>query len=84
MATLNANAAILVVSVIISCAVCRSLSRAKCGHYIDLLTRGAGLGYMARPSTSLIYASFTFIFLCDRGVILATALEMCFGNPKDP
>jgi hypothetical protein len=29
---------------------------------IDLLTRGAGFGYLGSTITSLIYASFTFIF----------------------
>jgi len=35
---------------------------AKCGIDIDLLTRGAGFGYIGSTITSLIYASFTFIF----------------------
>jgi cellobiose-specific phosphotransferase system component IIC len=30
---------------------------------LDLLTRGAGFGYIGSTITSLIYASFTFIFL---------------------
>ncbi|MFT7222745.1 MAG: hypothetical protein ACI82Z_000273 [Cellvibrionaceae bacterium] len=35
---------------------------AKYGVDIDLLTRGAGFGYIGSTATSLIYASFTFIF----------------------
>ncbi len=35
-----------------------------------------------RGRTSLIYASFTFIFFAIEAVILATALEMCFGIPR--
>ena len=31
---------------------------------IDLLTRGAGFGYLGSSITSLVYASFTFIFFC--------------------
>ena len=29
---------------------------------MDLLTRGAGFGYIGSTLTSLIYATFTFIF----------------------
>lgn len=36
---------------------------ARQGLDIDLLTRGAGFGYLGSTITSLIYASFTFIFL---------------------
>ncbi|HYZ39848.1 MAG TPA: ATP-binding protein, partial [Stellaceae bacterium] len=53
-----------------------------CGIDIDLLTRGAGFGYIGSTITSLIYASFTFIFFAIEAVILATALEMCFGIPR--
>src|ERR1700720_3835148 len=52
------------------------------GVDIDLLTRGAGFGYIGSTITSLIYASFTFIFFAIEAVILATALEMCFGIPR--
>src|SRR3978361_1108912 len=48
----------------------------------DLLTRGAGFGYIGSTITSLIYATFTFIFFAIEAVILATALEMCFGIPR--
>jgi hypothetical protein len=34
----------------------------KHGLDMDLLTRGAGFGYIGSTITSLIYASFTFIF----------------------
>src|SRR6478735_591964 len=59
-----------------------SVYGAKCGIDIDLLTRGAGFGYIGSTVTSLIYASFTFIFFAIEAVILATALEMCFGIPR--
>ena len=49
---------------------------------MDLLTRGAGFGYIGSTITSLIYASFTFIFFAIEAVILATALELCFGIPR--
>ena len=48
---------------------------------IDLLTRGAGFGYIGSTITSLIYASFTFIFFAIEAAILSLALELCFGLP---
>ncbi len=79
----NATAAILVVSVIIfGCGLPIAYHAAKCGIDIDLLTRGAGFGYIGSTITSLIYASFTFIFFAIEAVILATALAMCFGIPR--
>jgi len=54
---------------------------ARHGIDMDLLTRGAGFGYLGSTVTSLIYASFTFIFFAIEAVILAMALEMCFGIP---
>src|SRR5712675_1500711 len=79
----NATAAILVVSVIIfGCGLPIAYHAAKCGIDIDLLTRGAGFGYIGSTITSLIYASFTYIFFAIEAVILATALEMCFGIPR--
>src|SRR5438105_14630666 len=79
----NSAAAILVVSVIIfGCGLPIAYHAAKCGIDIDLLTRGAGFGYIGSTITSLIYASFTFIFFAIEAVILAVALEMCFGIPR--
>lgn len=79
----NASAAILVVSIIIfCCGLPIAYYAAKCGIDIDLLTRGAGFGYIGSTITSLIYASFTFIFFAIEAVIMATALEMCFGIPR--
>ncbi|MCI5041226.1 MAG: ATP-binding protein [Donghicola eburneus] len=54
---------------------------ARYGVDIDLLTRGAGFGYIGSTITSLIYASFTFIFFALEASILAFALEFCFGLP---
>jgi len=79
----NATAAILVVSVIIfCCGLPIAYHAAKGGIDIDLLTRGAGFGYIGSTITSLIYASFTFIFFAIEAVILASALEMCFSIPR--
>ncbi len=54
---------------------------ARYGLDIDLLTRGAGFGYLGSTITSLIYASFTFIFFALEAAILALALEFCLGVP---
>jgi signal transduction histidine kinase/purine-cytosine permease-like protein len=48
---------------------------------MDLLTRGAGFGYIGSTITSLIYAGFTFIFFALEAAIMAQALELCFGLP---
>ena len=78
----NAVWAILVVSTIIF------LTGIPIGYYaskyhldMDLLTRGAGFGYIGSTLTSLIYASFTFIFFALEAAIMALALEMYFGIP---
>ncbi len=54
---------------------------ARYGVDIDLLTRGAGFGYIGSTITSLIYASFTFIFFAIEAAILASMLQECFGLP---
>lgn len=48
---------------------------------MDLLTRGAGFGYLGSTITSLIYASFTFIFFALEGSIMAQALNLYIGLP---
>ena len=52
------------------------------GVDIDLLTRGAGFGYIGSTITSLIYASFTFILFAIESAIMAIALELCLGIPR--
>ncbi|CAN5784604.1 ATP-binding protein [soil metagenome] len=54
---------------------------AKYGLDMDLLTRGAGFGYIGSTVTSLIYASFTFIFFALEAAIMAYALELAFNIP---
>lgn len=54
---------------------------AKYGVDMDLLTRGAGFGYIGSTITSLIYASFTFIFFALEAAIMALALELSFRIP---
>ncbi len=48
---------------------------------MDLLTRGAGFGYLGSTITSLIYASFTFIFFALEGSIMAQAITLFTGLP---
>ena len=78
----NAFWALVVVAIIIF------LTSWPIGYYaarynvdIDLLTRGAGFGYIGSSITSVIYASFTFIFLAFEAAIMALALELGLGIP---
>jgi signal transduction histidine kinase/CheY-like chemotaxis protein len=78
----NAVTAILAVGVLIfATGLPISYFATRYGVDIDLLTRGAGFGYIGSTVTSLIYASFTFIFFAIEAAIMAMALEMCFGLP---
>jgi purine-cytosine permease-like protein len=54
---------------------------AKYAVDMDLLTRGAGFGYLGSTLTSLIYASFTFIFFALEGSIMAQAFQLGLGIP---
>ena len=58
-----------------------SVTAARHGVDMDLLTRGAGFGYLGSTLTSLIYASFTFIFFALEAAIMAYALELALGVP---
>ena len=58
-----------------------SVYAARHGVDMDLLTRGAGFGYIGSTITSLIYASFTFIFFALEAAIMAYALELAFDIP---
>ncbi|WP_141604143.1 purine-cytosine permease family protein [Terrilactibacillus laevilacticus] len=48
---------------------------------MDLLTRGAGFGYLGSTLTSLVYATFTLIYFATEGAIMAQALEIYFHIP---
>ncbi|WP_093287829.1 ATP-binding protein [Solimonas aquatica] len=54
---------------------------ARYGLDIDLLTRGAGFGYMGSTITSLVYASFTFLLFAIEASIMSAALNIAFGIP---
>jgi len=46
---------------------------------IDLLTRGSGFGYLGSTLTSLVYATYTLIFLAYEGAIMAQAVTALTG-----
>ncbi|MDP3618445.1 MAG: ATP-binding protein [Ramlibacter sp.] len=58
-----------------------SIYAARYGVDMDLLTRGAGFGYIGSTITSLIYASFTFIFFALEAAVMAYALDLALGIP---
>ncbi|NRT55839.1 hybrid sensor histidine kinase/response regulator [Sphaerotilus uruguayifluvii] len=78
----NAALAILATGLIIFLAgLPISAYAARHGVDMDLLTRGAGFGYIGSTLTSLIYASFTFIFFALEAAVMAYALELAFDIP---
>ncbi len=78
----NAMWAIIAVGLIIFLtALPISFYAAKYGLDMDLLTRGAGFGYIGSTISSFIYASFTFILFALEAAIMAYALELSFGLP---
>src|SRR5580692_2078800 len=78
----NASSAILAVGALIFLTgLPIAYYAATYGVDIDLLTRGAGFGYIGSTVTSLIYASFTFLFFAIEAAILSLALELWFGVP---
>ncbi|WP_062211516.1 ATP-binding protein [Aureimonas sp. AU12] len=78
----NAAAAIVVVGILLLLTgIPISHYAAKYGVDIDLLTRGAGFGYIGSTITSLIYATFTFILFAVEASIMTAALELAFGIP---
>ncbi|TPG22204.1 hybrid sensor histidine kinase/response regulator [Variovorax guangxiensis] len=79
---INAFWAVLVTGLIIFLAgLPISTYAARYGVDMDLLTRGAGFGYIGSTLTSLIYASFTFIFFALEAAVMAYALELALGIP---
>jgi purine-cytosine permease-like protein len=78
----SALAAILVAAVVIFLTgIPIAYYSAKYSIDMDLLTRGAGFGYLGSTLTSLIYASFTFIFFALEGSIMAQALQLALHIP---
>ena len=78
----NAIAAIIAVGIVmfaIGLPIC--LAATRHGVDVDLLTRGAGFGYIGSTITSLIYASFTFILFAIEASIMSEAITMVLGIP---
>ena len=48
---------------------------------LDLITRGSGFGYYGSVLTSVIFASFTFIFFALEGSIMAQGLKLGLDCP---
>ncbi|MEQ1600665.1 MAG: ATP-binding protein [Methylophilaceae bacterium] len=79
---INAFWAILAVGIIIFLTgIPISYYAAKYGVDMDLLTRGAGFGYIGSTISSFVYASFTFILFALEAAIMAYALELAFQMP---
>lgn len=78
----NSFWAILLITVVIFCiSIPLCYRAATTGLDIDLLTRGTGFGYIGSTITSLLYASFTFIFFGIEAAILANALHAFLPIP---
>jgi hypothetical protein len=58
-----------------------SVYPSRYGVDMDLLARGAGFGYIGSTITSLIYASFSFIFFALQAAAMAYALELALDIP---
>jgi signal transduction histidine kinase/CheY-like chemotaxis protein len=79
---INAFWAILAVGLIIFLSgLPISYYAATYGVDMDLLTRGAGFGYIGSTISSFVYASFTFILFALEAAIMAYALELYFHLP---
>jgi signal transduction histidine kinase/CheY-like chemotaxis protein/purine-cytosine permease-like protein len=78
----NAALAILVTGLLIFLAgLPISVYAARYGVDMDLLTRGAGFGYLGSTVSSLVYACFTFTFFALEAAVMAYALDLVFGIP---
>jgi signal transduction histidine kinase/CheY-like chemotaxis protein/purine-cytosine permease-like protein len=78
----NAMAAIAaagLVMFLIGLPICTAATRN--GVDVDLLTRGAGFGYIGSTITSLVYAMFTFILFSIEASIMSAAIVMVVHIP---
>ena len=78
----NAMMAILAAGVImflVGLPICVAATRY--GVDVDLLTRGAGFGYIGSTITSLVYATFTFILFAIEASIMSAAIVMVLHLP---
>ncbi|WP_341485796.1 ATP-binding protein [Thioclava sp. GXIMD4215] len=77
--TLAAVAGLVVLALLVGWPITRNAARS--GLDIDLLTRGAGFGYIGSTVTSLVYASFTFVLFAIEASIMSVALNLALGMP---
>ncbi len=78
----NTMAAILAAGVImflVGLPICAAATRH--GVDVDLLTRGAGFGYIGSTITSLVYATFTFILFAIEASIMSAAIVQVLHLP---
>ena len=81
----SAWAIIALVAVVFFIGLPISFYAAKYGVDIDLLSRGAGFGYIGSTIASLIYASFTFIFFeLTRRITLSLQTPLLACSPVLP
>ncbi len=74
-----ATAATGIVMFLVGLPIC--LAATRHGVDVDLLTRGAGFGYIGSTITSLIYATFTFILFSIEASIMSSAITMVVHLP---
>ena len=80
--TTNAIFAILLAAIIIFLTgIPLAYYAARYNIDLDLITRGAGFGYFGSVLTSIIFASFTFIFFALEGSIMAQGLLLGLHIP---
>ena len=80
--TLNALLAIVFAAIIIFLTgIPLAYYAARYNIDLDLITRGAGFGYYGSVITSIIFASFTFIFFALEGSIMAQGLQLGLHLP---
>jgi signal transduction histidine kinase/CheY-like chemotaxis protein/purine-cytosine permease-like protein len=78
----NAMAAIVAAGIImflVGLPICAAATRH--GVDVDLLTRGAGFGYIGSTITSLVYATFTFILFSIEASIMSAAIVQVLHLP---
>ena len=78
----NAMAAIAAAGIImflVGLPIC--LAATRHGVDVDLLTRGAGFGYIGSTITSLVYATFTFILFSIEASIMSAAIVQVLHLP---
>lgn len=77
--TMMAILAAGVVMFLVGLPICVAATRY--GVDVDLLTRGAGFGYIGSTITSLVYATFTFILFAIEASIMSAAIVMVLHLP---